>query len=153
MAELPPKTSQFLGIKYPEDGCDPYYKHFEEMILQHMEPIAFFQKMFQNVILGGGGTVVWDGGTGLLTWTADFTLLVPHWGFKTSIVFGPDNTTRAMNLQDAQVAWIRHPMSMNGNVTKNFLSGSQLDKTRHDELVLAARIGSKLWMRSMRELA
>lgn len=152
MAVKPPKISQWLGVPYPDEECDPFYDQFEAMI-QGLEAVAFHDKLARNAVFGGGGTRTWNPSTGLFQWTADFTILVPHWGFKVSVRYGPDAATRAANLADGQLLWVRLPQGMNANATANFVQGSQLVKERHDELVCVARIGSALHMRSIGEVA
>lgn len=152
MALKSPKVSQWLGVPYPDEECDPFFDQFEAMV-QGFESAIFFRKLFDNAVFGGGGTRTWNPGTGLFTWTADFTLMIPHWGLKANVRFGPDGVTRAVNLADGQIAWLRVPQGMTTVINLDFRSGSQLVKERHDELVCLARIGSALHMRSIGEVS
>jgi|GEM_PF-5944411 len=152
MAIKSPKIMQYLGIPYPDEDCDPFYDQFEAMV-QGIERALFFSKVFSNCVFGGGGTRAWDGTTGVFTWTSDFTLMVPQWGYKASLRYGSDNATRYASLFDGQFLVARLPMGMNDNIVLNFIQGSQLDQSRHDEIVLAARIGSKLHLRSIGEVS
>lgn len=152
MAVKTPKVSQWLGVPYPDEECDPFYDQFEAMI-QAFEAVTFYDKLSRNAVFGGGGTRSWNPSTGLFQWTDDFSLLVPHWGFRILLRYGPDGTTRAANIAAGQMLWARLPMGMNDNVITNFVHGSQLTKERHDELVCIARVGDALHMRTIGEVA
>lgn len=152
MTVLAPKISQFLFVPYPDENTDPFYDQFEGMV-QAFEKIQFYNKMFANMFVTNGGVRTWNPTTGLFTWTADFLILVPHWGYRVVSSFGPDNATRAAVLQDGQFLFLSMPMSMNANINQNFQIGSQLNVQAHDKFVVAARAGSALYIRNIGELA
>lgn len=152
MTVIDPKISSFLGIPYPDEACDPFYDQFEGAILT-IEKILFYQKMFANMIVTNGGTRTWNPVTGLFSWSADFQILVPHWGFRVNAQLGPDNTNRSVILADGQFLFIVMPMQMSANINQNFKIGSQLNVLEHDKFVVAARAGSALYIKNIGELA
>lgn len=151
MTIIDPKVSQFLGIPYPSEECDPFYDQFEGMILTQ-EQILFYNKMFGNMFLTGGGTRTWIVGSSSLTWTSDFIVPVPHWGRKITIPYGPDGLTRSATLQDGQALVIKPPMSLSANIALNFQVASQLNVTEHNNFVCGIRIGNAVYLRGIGEL-
>lgn len=151
MAILPPQVTSFLGIQYPSQDCDPNYDQIVAMVVQ-METIMFYNKMFNNMWLSAGGTRTWNGGSGLLSWTADFKIPVFHWGYEIKVQYGPDGVTRAAGLADGQALVLSVPQALNGNISLNFQVVSQLDQAAHNQLVCGYRRGSNLYLRGIGEL-
>ena len=146
-----PKESPFLGIPYPDDGCDPFYDQYETQTLA-AELVMFYSKMIANSFLGGGGTKSWSPSDGMFSWTTDFSFVVPHYGKKIAIAFGPDGTNRAVGIADGQAVTISIPAILNANATQNLVLLSQLDPTVHNQVVVAMRIGSSLFLRNIGEM-
>lgn len=146
-----PLKTDFLGITYPDEHCDPFYDQYVQGILD-TEKVAFFSKIFSQMWITAGGTRSWSGVGGLLTWTQDFVIPVPFWGRKISVVYGPDAATRAVAVADGQLLVITAPMGMAANTTKNFEVISQLDPARHDQFVCGMRVGNVLYLKGIGEL-
>ena len=152
MTVLEPKVSPYLSIPYPDEDSDPFMDAFEGMVLT-AEQVMFYNKMFGNMFMAGGGTRTWNPTTGLFTWTSNFTLIVPQWGKKITVSYGPDNLTRAANLQDGQCLVVAVPLALANNVARNFMVQSQLNAQEHDKFVCGTRFGTALYLRSIGELA
>lgn len=147
MAAITPEVSDFLGIPYPAEESDPFYEPFKDMVLT-MEQIMLFGKIMMNMFVTGGGTLTWNGTTGLFSWTDLFQIVVPHWGFIINVQFGPDGLNQAAGLQNGQCLVVQVPATMSQNITVNFTIASQLNAQQHNNFVCATRIGSKLYLRN-----
>lgn len=152
MTILAPKITPFLNIPYPDEESDPFWDAFEGMV-ENFEQVVFYNKMFANMIVTNGGIRSWNPTSRLFSWTDDFQILVPHWGFRVRVVNGPDGMTRAAGLQDGQCLIIKMPMQMSGDITTNFTLVSQLNVQEHNNFVVAACAGSALYIKNIGELA
>lgn len=149
MSILSPETTEFLGIQYPAEDCDPFYDQFVSLV-RDLDSILFMRKIMNNLFIGGGGTRSWGGG--VLLWTDDFVIPVYHWGKRILVRYGPDGLTRGAGIQDGQCLVVNIPMSMNGDVVINFSVLDSLDQARHDQWVVGWRYGSALQLKGIGEL-
>lgn len=145
------EKTQYLGIRYPSEFEDPFWDNYVAQ-MEDVDQILFHRKIQNNLFIGDGGTLVWSGGTGVLTWTADFVVPVFFWGRKLLVRYGPDNATRAVNLIDGQALVVTVPTVMNGNVIVNFSVANQLDPNLHTQWVAGWRVGSKLQLKGIGQL-
>ena len=145
------ETMQFLGIRYPSEFEDPFWDAYEAQ-MQDTDLILFLRKIQNNLFIGAGGTLNWNGGSGVLTWTDDFVIPVFHWGRRILVRYGTDNLTRAVNLLDGQALVVTVPVVMNQDVTVNFSVVSQLTPTAHNQWVAGWRVGSNLQLKGIGQL-
>lgn len=143
MAQTP-----ILNIPYPDEEQEEFYNSFVSM-MREVERITLMNKIQNALVLGGGGTVSFNSGTGALTWTADFILPVLHYGKKVTIQYGPNFATRQATLSDGSGLYIELPYTMNSDMTTSLLFTNQLDRLNHQQCLLALRIGSKVHIKGM----
>lgn len=144
------ETTQFLGIRYPSEQADPFWDEYVAQ-MQDLDVILFHRKIQNNLFIGDGGALAWNG-AGVLTWSADFVVPVFYWGRRVLVRFGPDNLTRAVTLADGQALVVNMPTVMNADVVVNFEVASQLNPAVHNQWVAGWRIGTKLQLKGIGEL-
>ena len=138
----------YRTIPVPGENSDPFYDQFRAFANQ-LDIELHYRQVMSNIIPGGGGTIGWNSGSGVMTWTDDFILPVFHWGFSIQAVYGPDGATRAAGLASGQALMVELPASMNGNVTKNFSLISQLTVTATNQYIVAWNNGGVLIVRQI----
>lgn len=77
-------NSPRMGWPYPAREDDPWYDGFEDFV-QADDASGFAHREDRNLFITGGGTLSWDAGTGVLTWTEAIQLVSPTTGFLLSI--------------------------------------------------------------------
>jgi len=137
-----------LEIPYPDEGDEEFYGSFQSM-MRELKRLTLMNKIQTSSLLGGGGTIAFTVGTGLLTWTADFVLPILHYGKKITIPYRPNGATRTAALRYGSALVIEVPYTMNADQVTNFNVLNQLDRLNHQLFVLAVRIGSKVHFRGM----
>lgn len=152
MAFVQAEQTALLGISYPGEECDPFWDQFVAMMGQ-IDRLMFFHQVMNNLLLSGGGTRSWNGGTGIFTWTADFVVPVYFFGRKLNVKFGPDGLTRALVLQDGQAMALSIPSSMSDNTDVNFIVIDQILPANPEIWVAGFRNGSKLVLRGIGEIS
>jgi len=77
-------NSPRMGWPYPAREDDPWYDGFEDFV-QADDASGFAHREDRNLFITGGGTLSWDAGTGVLTWTEAIQLVSPTTGFLLGI--------------------------------------------------------------------
>ena len=145
------EQTTFLKIFYPSENENPFWEIYQKQ-MEGLDSILFMQKLMGNMFMSAGGTRTWNGGTGLFSWTQDFKVPVYHYGKVISIVYGNDNITRSVGLQDGECLYIEVPATINANLSMNFKKAAQLDVKKHNQLVLAYRMGASLYLKGIGEI-
>jgi hypothetical protein len=147
MSEL----TTYMNFTIPSENEDPFWESFVQMT-RDLDKSSFMRRLKENMFIGDGGTVTFSSITGLLQWTTNFIIPIPHFGLKVSVVYGPDNLNRRASLADGSMLLIDVPYTMTANVTTNFRLATQLNTTSQQEWVAAIRIGSKVYFRGLAPL-
>lgn len=152
MAVVSPEQSAFLKISYPGEESDPFWDQWVEMVRQ-MDEAMFMALVLPNLFIAGGGTRTWNGGSGIFTWTTDFTVPVFYWGKKLIVRYGPDAANRAVTLLDGQALVVEVPIVLNNDTTVvNFSVVSQLTQSKRNLWIAGWRNGSVLQLKGIGEL-
>lgn len=133
-----PNTKQMIW-PYPNKDSDPWFEAFETMVAA-MDASGYAAREDRNIIFGGGGDVIWDAGTGTLTWADPIVAYSMISGFKLSAPAGslivPDNQVIYINLT-------RHPQT---NASLAVTTASTVPNT-DAAMILAVRVGATIYWR------
>jgi hypothetical protein len=140
--------STYMKFTYPEEYADPFWDDFEALI-READKATYMNKIKGNLIIGGGGSVVFNSVSGLLSWTEDFVIPLPQFGFGLTVSFGPDGATRQAGLIDGSALVVEIPFAMTQNETRTFSVVSQLTATSNTQWVAGIRIGDKVYFRGL----
>lgn len=110
---------------YPREDEDPFFESIVATFNQVDVGIYQAKNLIQS-FLCGGGTVAWNSGTQVLTWTDDFKIPIVMSGFVLNLKYGPDNANRSVLLQNGEFMYVQVPTMLTANVTKNMSKGTQL---------------------------
>jgi hypothetical protein len=135
-----------LGHTFPSENQDPHYTTLTNFFNQN-DVTMWNNRLRSWMILAGGGTLTWNSGTGSLFWTEDFVIKNLNSGFLTRYVFGTDNITREVVINDGQILYGEFSSILTTTQYKNLLVADQLGSI--DNLfVLAFRYGTKLYFQN-----
>jgi hypothetical protein len=148
MAVVPATYTSFLKFPIPGEDSDPFYDQFVELI-RAIESRVFMNDLIKNFFLTKGGTLTWNSGTGIFTWTEDFEVPVFFYGKKMFLRYGPDAATRALALQDGQAIIVEIPSVIGTDTVLNLNVVSQLDVNKANQWVIAFRNGSNLHIHTL----
>ena len=140
--------STYMKFTYPEEYADPFWDDFEAYI-RAVDKATFMNKLKTNLLIGGGGNLVFNSINGLLAWTEDFIIPLPHFGFNLTVSFGPDGATRQAGLSDGSALVVEIPFAMTQNETRTFSVVSQLTQTSETQWVAGVRIGDYVYFRGL----
>lgn len=125
---------------YPSEGQDPWF----DAVLSFLEAAdasGYAGRENDNTILTGGGTVSFNAGTGVVSWTQAIDILAVYSGYKWTIPAGQ------LTLNDGQIAYVTltraPPTSI--NVTPVVANALPLND---NAIILVARNGSKVYFRN-----
>lgn len=141
------EETTYESIIYPSENDNPFYTSYKAGMSQ-IDRLFRTLRMKESMLIGGGGTLAFNSGTGLLTWTADFMAVVPFYGKKITVNYGPDLLTRQATLADGAILVLELPMILSDNKTMQFQTYNQLP----DNIqlwVAGIRIGSKVYFRGL----
>lgn len=128
---------------YPNENQDPHYTTLVNFYNQN-DLIMWNNKLRSNFILAGGGTLTWDAGNNLLSWTADFAIKHITTGFVVQYRYGTDLTNRELTVTEGQLIYGEFPSSLSENQVRHLLNADSLDK-EDNYYVLAWRWGNQLY--------
>ena len=133
-----PNTNKMMW-SYPARDDDPWYEKFEQLTIAQ-DSSGYANREDRQIIMGGGGDVTFDAGTGSLTWAAaiDFYSLIS--GFKISI----DPTT--VVIEDGEVIYLNLTRSPTQNLTVSTAAANQVPNT-DDSMAIAVRVGTTVYWR------
>ncbi len=95
----------------------------------------------RSIVFLGGGVIIFNSGTGVLSWSSAFNLISPIAGYKITISSG------SKTLTDGQFLYVNMPRSPTASVTASALVANTLPNT-DDALCLAVRVGSNVFFRN-----
>ena len=141
------KNTTFMKFPYA-DELEPDWDAYEAQ-MQSQDEAAFMAKLQNNLFVAGGGTILLNATSNLLTWTADFVIPVFHFGRSLLVSFGPDEATRACSLPNGAALVIEIPFTMTANVVTTVTGLSQLTPLNHQQWVLGWRYGNKVYFKGL----
>ena len=59
------EITKFLSIPIPGENSDPFMDQFRAFTFK-IEEVMFYNKLFNNLYITGGGTRIWVGASGIL---------------------------------------------------------------------------------------
>jgi len=133
-----PNTLKMLW-PYPGLDADPWYEKFDQMVTS-LDSSGYANREDRQIIMGGGGDVTFNSGTGALTWAAalDFYSLIS--GFKISVA------ATSVILADGEVLYLNLTRAPTQNLTVSTAAASQVPNT-DNALALAVRVGTTVYWR------
>lgn len=115
--------SSFFQWFYPDENTDPWFDGFQEFVNDQEATVYGLMSaaLGGNIITGGGAvSFVFNGTTGVLSWTDDFQIPLLSSGFYLNVKYGPDNVTRQMTLHEGDRVVVTVPSVAANNVNANF---------------------------------
>jgi hypothetical protein len=104
-----PNTNK-MQWPFPAKDEDPWYERFEQMVTGQ-DTSGYASREDRHLTFSGGGTVSFDAGTGLVTWSGDIEILSPIAGFKIVV------TATSITLDDGEVGYINLTRSPTQNLS------------------------------------
>ena len=92
-------NSNKMQWSYPARDDDPWYEKFDQMVIGQ-DSSGYASREDRHLTFSGGGTVSFDAGTGIVTWSSDIEILSPIAGFKIVIA------ATSITLADGEVGYI-----------------------------------------------
>jgi hypothetical protein len=125
---------------YPAENRDPWFDDFESFV-EGLDVSGYASREDRNIVIGGGGTISWDVGTSLLTWTSDILIVSPLLGFLLRVGSG------SVSLDEGQFFYAVIVRAPTGNTV---LSVGVVNQVPSDDtsFVLAVRIGDRIHWRN-----
>ena len=133
-----PNTNK-MQWPFPAKDRDPWFETFEQMATA-MDSSGYAAREDRQIIMGGGGDVTFDSGTGNLTWAAalDFYSLIA--GFKISVA------AATVVIGDGEVVYLNLNRSPTQNTSVSVAAANQVPNT-NDAMALAVRVGTTVYWR------
>ena len=133
-------SSPRMQWPYPAENADPWLDDFRAFIAA-ADASGFASREDRNLLIMGGGTVSWNGGTGVLSWTAAIEFLSPNTGFLNQIPAG------SVTLADGEVARGNLARALGGNASMA-VSAAGYALSNDNSVVMCIRRGSNLYWRN-----
>jgi hypothetical protein len=112
--------TNFLGMTYPDENQDPYFDVISSFYAD-IDSRMYGLIAIQQPLLGGGfigfTNQSFNPFVGVLTWTENFEILIPGSGVYLQVPYGPDQSTRSIQLFDGDRVIISVPNTSTGEVT------------------------------------
>jgi len=134
-----PKQTRLMGFTFPAPNEEPFQEPFEEGMRQQ-DVSAYANSENGNLIWSGGGTVSWNSGTGILTWTADINITGMSTGPRFAVL-----EAGSVSLEDGEVAYFIMPRLLVADVIVELMRSGRIFSTGaklHDLRLFAVRIGN-----------
>lgn len=141
-------SSTYMKYSYPDEYANPFWDDFEALVRQ-VDKASFMSKLKSNLLIGDGGTVSFNSTSGIISWTGDFVIPMPHFGFKLTVSYGPDGISKQMGLLDGSAIVVDLPFAMSQNETRTFQVSSQLNQSSNSLWVAGVRIGDKVYFKGL----
>jgi len=124
---------------YPSRDQDPWYQLFDSLVIAQ-DASGYAAREDRQIIMGGGGDISFDAGTGLVTWTAvlEFYSLIA--GFKISVAAG------SATLEDGEVLYTNLTRSPTQNQGVSTAVANQVPNT-DSAIAIAVRDGTAVYWR------
>lgn len=142
------EQTTFLKIPFPSETENPFWNTYNAQMVA-IDEYLFMAKVMNNLFIGGGGSIGWNGVLGTLTWTADFVVPMLANGKKILVRFGPDEINRTVTLSDGQALVIDVPMAMSVDAVVHLRAINSFDPAKKNEWAFAWRIGSTLQIKGL----
>lgn len=133
-------SSPRMQWPYPAENADPWLDDFRAFIAA-LDASGFASREDRNLLIMGGGTISWNGTTGVLTWTAAIEFLSPNTGFLNQIPAG--NVT----LTDGQIVRGNLARALGGNASMA-VAAAGFALSNDNSIVVCIRRGTNLYWRN-----
>ena len=133
------KTVRLLWQK-PNKDSDPWFEAFDGL-LTAQDQTVYANREDRNIVLGNGGIVSWDSGTGTLTWDNAFELYSTIAGFRLDI------DADSIVLQEGEVFYVDLTRFPTTNGTLIPQKAFTIPNT-NDAMVIAIRRGDDVYFRT-----
>lgn len=138
--------TMFNAWGYPEYKEEPYFSSIQSFFGK-IDLDVFYLKLVSTSLLLGGGTLGWNGSTGLLTWTSKFVIPIVTSGFVVEVASGPDHVNKAITISSGGFAYVELPTVITANVSKYMASTTKWTGTGVP-FVVAYNYGNVCYMRN-----
>jgi len=140
------EKTPFVEHPYPSEDTDPWFSDFEGFA-EALDGADYATREDRHLIFSGGGTVSWDGATGVLDWTADIQILAAITGRLWTIP-GPDSVTLDAASGVIFYTILNRAPSLNTNVAPSAGNTVPGLANGNEALGLAVRVGNDLYLRT-----
>jgi hypothetical protein len=132
-----------IPIPYPAPDSNPWDTLFTQMVLA-IDATTYCPREDRNIIIFGGGTMSWDAGTGVLSWTGEIDLFASVTGHLWGIAPG------SVNLLDGQIFYITIARAPQNNAIYTPIVGytTPNEPDGDDQLLIGLRKGSVVHFRN-----
>ncbi len=126
---------------YPGENESPWWEAFQDFI-RGADASAFAARDDRNLILMGGGTIAFDSGTGILTWSAAIEIFAPATGFLNQVPAG------SVTLADGQIFRALITRAPGANVSVSSQGAAGFAANSDNSLVFCIRRGTNIYWRN-----
>lgn len=133
-----PNTNKMMW-SYPARDDDPWYEKFEQLAIAQ-DSSGYANREDRQIIMGGGGDVTFNSGTGELTWAEDLDFYSLISGFRISL---PATT---VVVGDGEVLYMNLTRAPTQNLSVSTAAASQVPNT-DDAMAIAIRVGATVYWR------
>jgi hypothetical protein len=132
-----------LRWPYPTENQDPWYGGFKDL-LEAMDNSVFAAMEDRNTFVMGGGTMAFNAGTGVLSWSADVEVNSPFTGFRHVLAAG------SLVVPDLSVAYAALSRNLTANAVLTLAAAASMPGGAAAEtfFVLCLRRGTRLYFRN-----
>lgn len=134
------ESSPRMQWSYPSENEDPWWEKFVDLI-RGMDASGYAAREDRNLLIMGGGTVAWNSGTGVLSWSSAIEFLSPNTGFLNQIPAG------SVTIADGQVVRGNVARALGANASMA-VSSAGFALSNDNSVVLCIRRGTQLFWRN-----
>ena len=128
---------------FPAENQDPWYESFEDFVAAQDNSV-FASMEDRNMFAMGGGTMAFNAGTGVLSWSASIELNSPVTGFRHTLAAGN------IVVADLEMVYVTVARNLTNNATLTAAVSASMPNGASSEtfLVLCLRRGTLLYFRN-----
>jgi hypothetical protein len=138
-------TTPRVKLPYPDQNTDPWYDQFVSLV-NTIDTTLYAAREDRNVVLMGGGTIVWTASTNTLSWSAPLELTSAPTGFLWTVAAG------SQVILDGQFVYFQAVRSPSSNAEVATYASGQVPysaaQDANNSIVLAVRRGSVAYFRN-----
>ena len=137
-------NESFWGWSYPNEDDDPWFEGFEEFVTRVGETSFGLLSIASNVIIPPD-TVAFSAATGKLTWSGQFEIQILKSGYFLQIDYGPDQTTREIDLVNGDRVYVVLPNTSTANMVGYLAKVNGAVTARNGLLTIGMRKNDKFY--------
>ena len=129
-----------MNWPFPNEDDAPWYERLKAFV-QSQDASGYAAREDRQIVLAGGGTVLWSATGGALTWSDTIQVVSPITGFLLNIAAG------SVTLGDGQVLYVPLVRAPTRTQTVSVAVSNQVPPTDTD-MLLAVRVGTQVYWRN-----